>query len=224
MPCYKWIKPFRLKCFSFHVSSQAAIRKELNEFKSAEMEVHEESRIYTRSGLYTAAINNSPQLFLRFIQQSHQYFISSVFSLRICWFIYLLLHNLDLLDLFRLFPPGSIGLSCPHWPGKHLDWHKSFSALWTEIMAHLVRLFFFLLLMQTDVADNENQSKQSHGSVQPQLVLTHTPVLKLWNWAQEESVGASMLEERAPILKEWEPPLPPPSPASLVLGAQKELK
>lgn len=28
---------------------QAAIRKELNEFKSSEMEVHEESRIYTRS-------------------------------------------------------------------------------------------------------------------------------------------------------------------------------
>lgn len=28
---------------------QAAIRKELNEFKSSEMEVHEDSRIYTRS-------------------------------------------------------------------------------------------------------------------------------------------------------------------------------
>lgn len=34
-------------------SFQAAIRKELNEFKSSEMEVHEESRIYTRSGLCT---------------------------------------------------------------------------------------------------------------------------------------------------------------------------
>ena len=31
------------------VLCQAAIRKELNEFKSSEMEVHEESRIYTRS-------------------------------------------------------------------------------------------------------------------------------------------------------------------------------
>lgn len=29
---------------------QAAIRKELNEFKSSEMEVHEDSKIYTRSG------------------------------------------------------------------------------------------------------------------------------------------------------------------------------
>lgn len=36
---------------------QAAIRKELNEFKSSEMEVHEESRIYTRSD----PINNSQQ-------------------------------------------------------------------------------------------------------------------------------------------------------------------
>uniref|UniRef100_A0A4W6CGH5 Phosphatase and actin regulator 4 n=1 Tax=Lates calcarifer TaxID=8187 RepID=A0A4W6CGH5_LATCA len=32
-------------------ADKAAIRKELNEFKSSEMEVHEESRIYTRSGL-----------------------------------------------------------------------------------------------------------------------------------------------------------------------------
>lgn len=31
------------------VCLQAAIRKELNEFKSSEMEVHEDSRIYTRS-------------------------------------------------------------------------------------------------------------------------------------------------------------------------------
>lgn len=31
-----------------HLYIQAAIRKELNEFKSSEMEVHEESRIYTR--------------------------------------------------------------------------------------------------------------------------------------------------------------------------------
>uniref|UniRef100_A0A3P9H954 Phosphatase and actin regulator 4 n=1 Tax=Oryzias latipes TaxID=8090 RepID=A0A3P9H954_ORYLA len=30
------------------LSPQAAIRKELNDFKSSEMEVHEESRIYTR--------------------------------------------------------------------------------------------------------------------------------------------------------------------------------
>ncbi|KTG46356.1 hypothetical protein cypCar_00022718 [Cyprinus carpio] len=29
-------------------SDKAAIRKELNEYKSAEMEVHEDSRIYTR--------------------------------------------------------------------------------------------------------------------------------------------------------------------------------
>lgn len=43
---------------SFHIF-QAAIRKELNEFKSSEMEVHEKSRIYTRSGLYTTLINNS---------------------------------------------------------------------------------------------------------------------------------------------------------------------
>ena len=31
-----------------HSVLQAAIRKELNEFKSTEMEVHEQSRIYTR--------------------------------------------------------------------------------------------------------------------------------------------------------------------------------
>ena len=36
-------------------SRQAAIRKELNEFKSSEMEVHEESRIYTRSVWHTCA-------------------------------------------------------------------------------------------------------------------------------------------------------------------------
>ena len=32
---------------------QAAIRKELNEFKSAEMEVHEESKKFTRYTLYS---------------------------------------------------------------------------------------------------------------------------------------------------------------------------
>lgn len=48
------------RCFSFLISPQAAIRKELNEFKSSEMEVHEESRIYTRSGpsiIYTSRIH-----------------------------------------------------------------------------------------------------------------------------------------------------------------------
>lgn len=69
-----------LKCRLFHVSSQAAIRKELNEFKSSEMEVHEESRIYTRSGLYTILINNSPPLSSKFIQLHLQYFISSIFE------------------------------------------------------------------------------------------------------------------------------------------------
>lgn len=34
--------------FLDHLLLQAAIRKELNEFKSSEMEVHEESKIYTR--------------------------------------------------------------------------------------------------------------------------------------------------------------------------------
>jgi len=34
------------------VCCQAAIRKELNEFKSAEMEVHEASKKYTRSVYY----------------------------------------------------------------------------------------------------------------------------------------------------------------------------
>lgn len=66
---------------SFHVSFKAAIRKELNEFKSSEMEVHEESRIYTRSGLDIMPINNSCQMFSEFIPQWHQYFISSFFSL-----------------------------------------------------------------------------------------------------------------------------------------------
>lgn len=42
---------------------QAAIRKELNEFKSSEMEVHEESRIYTRSD----PINNSQQPLVRLL-------------------------------------------------------------------------------------------------------------------------------------------------------------
>lgn len=86
------------------------------------MEVHEESRIYTRSGSYTAPIYNSYQLFSQFIQQSHQYFISSVFSF--CLFFTLktfaLMNGLEQpLDLFILFLPGSIGLSCPCWPVKH---------------------------------------------------------------------------------------------------------
>lgn len=34
--------------FSTFCCIQAAIRKELNDYKSTEMEVHEESRIYTR--------------------------------------------------------------------------------------------------------------------------------------------------------------------------------
>lgn len=65
VPCCKQIKPLQLKCCLIIVSSQAAIRKELNEFKSSEMEVHEESRIYTRSGSYTSIIhlNCSPSLF-----------------------------------------------------------------------------------------------------------------------------------------------------------------
>lgn len=35
---------------------QAAIRKELNDYKSTEMEVHEESRIYTRYAFHRVAL------------------------------------------------------------------------------------------------------------------------------------------------------------------------
>lgn len=64
------------------VCLQAAIRKELNEFKSSEMEVHEDSRIYTRSGPPIIPIHS-----------------------RFCFFPS---GNKTLL----LPPPGSIGLSC----------------------------------------------------------------------------------------------------------------
>lgn len=64
------------------VCLQAAIRKELNEFKSSEMEVHEDSRIYTRSGPPVIPIHS-----------------------RFCFFPS---GNKTLL----LPPPGSIGLSC----------------------------------------------------------------------------------------------------------------
>lgn len=35
---------------------QAAIRKELNDYKSTEMEVHEESRIYTRFAIFLLVV------------------------------------------------------------------------------------------------------------------------------------------------------------------------
>lgn len=47
------------------VCPQAAIRKELNEFKSSEMEVHEDSRIYTRSG----PKNNPDSLLIQLLPQ-----------------------------------------------------------------------------------------------------------------------------------------------------------
>lgn len=43
---------FASSCLTEICFMQAAIRKELNDYKSTEMEVHEESRIYTRYTLY----------------------------------------------------------------------------------------------------------------------------------------------------------------------------
>lgn len=89
VPFYEWMKTNPgSRTVSFHVFFQAAIRKELNEFKSSEMEVHEESRIYTRSGSNTMPINNSCQLFFEFIPQWHQYLISSLFPLEEFFFFF----------------------------------------------------------------------------------------------------------------------------------------
>lgn len=53
-------------CVCVRASPQAAIRKELNEFKSREMEVHEDSKQFTRysSGRSPRLISNLSQLLL----------------------------------------------------------------------------------------------------------------------------------------------------------------